>query len=616
MTLLGIPPATGYCSGGRTDCRLVASRGHRVAVWRGRIRRIADQRDGESATEIADRIIDRHPGAVHASRVSRSSSTPVSASPSDHRASPHELLRNADVAMYRAKRRGEGRREVFEPAMHAELIERMQLESDLRQAVIQCSLTVCYQPIVSLATGAIKGFEALARWTRPGRGPVPPADFIPLSEETGLILPIGHWILNEACHQVCQWQRDMPGLPPLTMNVNLSARQLRQADLVDEVRQALAYSGLPPAQLVLEITESLLHQDVDEAAERLLALKALGLRLAIDDFGTGYSSLSCLHRFPIDIMKIDKSFVHGLVGGTNRRPSRGPSSASDRCCTWRLSGRASRTVPNWTAPRCPLHLRPGLLLRTAPRRHSSRRLFAGYRLPGRGSTGVRRPRPLIAIDRHLLYQHTKLVERALSRILCPERIPHDPRPPSPQTPRDHPHPDPHRRDSHRRDRDRHRCHLVRPGFSPHHSLRMDPRLERRLLRGGRNPAVRGQLALRHRHELPRRRRELGHRRDRDHDQQHRQRLPRRLPATWRSSRSATQLANGRPVGSRPSAPTSRPRPAARSRSRAASSSRTSAVPRLPATGRRSGRSATPHARWARPTGRASASGTSWRTSTA
>jgi diguanylate cyclase (GGDEF)-like protein len=275
--------------------------------------------DREAAARIADRIIEavRQPYTIEGKQVFVNASVGIAiGSPGQD---PSELLRNADVAMYRAKRGGEGRREIFDPTMHAELLERMQMETDLRQAVDQDDLTVCYQPIVSLTTGALKGFEALSRWNRPGRGPVSPADFIPLSEETGLILPIGRWVLKEACLQVRRWQLSMPWLPELTMNVNVSARQLQQANLIDEVAQTLDDSGLRPDRLVLEITESLLHQDVDEAVARLHQLKQLGVRLAIDDFGTGYSSLSCLHRFPVDIMKIDKSFVDGLV--TGRKPA-------------------------------------------------------------------------------------------------------------------------------------------------------------------------------------------------------------------------------------------------------------------------------------------------------
>ncbi|MBN1173168.1 MAG: EAL domain-containing protein [Micromonosporaceae bacterium] len=269
--------------------------------------------DAEGAASVADRLIEaiRKPYTINGKQIFVNASVGIAIGYPGQ--STDELLRNADVAMYHAKRYGDGHREVFHPEMHEELLERMQMEADLRQAIDQQDLMVHYQPIVSLTTGGLKGFEALARWLRPGHGMVPPSDFIPLSEETGLILPIGRWILNEACHQVSNWQKDIPGLPALTISVNLSARQLQRPDLIEEVRIALASSGLPADRLVLEITESLLHQDVDEAISRLHELKALGVRIAIDDFGTGYSSLSCLHRFPVDIMKIDKSFIHGLV---------------------------------------------------------------------------------------------------------------------------------------------------------------------------------------------------------------------------------------------------------------------------------------------------------------
>ncbi len=275
----------------------------------------------EEALGIADRIIDaiRQPFEVEGKQVFVNASVGVAIHSPGQEA--NDLLRDADVAMYRAKRAGEGRRELFRPAMHAELLARVQLETELRHAIDNDQLTVHYQPIVALSTGTIKGFEALTRWTHPERGPVPPTDFIPLAEETGLILAIGNWVLREACLQVHRWQRDFPDLPPLAMNVNLSARQLQQPGLLEEVREALTDSGVEPEHLVLEITESLLHQDVDEAVARLHGLKGIGVRLAIDDFGTGYSSLSCLHRFPVDIMKIDKSFVQGLISGRRRATS-------------------------------------------------------------------------------------------------------------------------------------------------------------------------------------------------------------------------------------------------------------------------------------------------------
>jgi diguanylate cyclase (GGDEF)-like protein len=224
-----------------------------------------------------------------------------------------ELLRDADVAMYRAKRNGKGRHETFEPAMHADLVRRMGLETDLQHAVQRGEFVVYYQPIVVLSTGRITGFEALVRWKHPTRGLVSPVDFIPLAEETGLILPLGQWVLGEACHQVSRW-RGMTGYDPsLRVSINLSVRQLQQPGMADQVARVLADSGLDPACLVLEITETLLHHDMEAATAKLNDLKSLGVRLAIDDFGTGYSSLSCLHQFPVDIIKIDKSFIAAIA---------------------------------------------------------------------------------------------------------------------------------------------------------------------------------------------------------------------------------------------------------------------------------------------------------------
>src|SRR5919197_4214541 len=223
-----------------------------------------------------------------------------------------DLLRNADVAMYRAKQEGSGTYHVFEPGMQVALMERLELEADLQRAVEQQEFSVVYQPIMSLEKPVMSGFEALVRWSHPTRGMVSPADFIPLAEETGLILPIGHWVLNEACRQAAQWQLEYPADPPRTVSVNLSARQLRQAGLVQEVDGALAASGLDPRLLVLEITESLLIQDTEATIAKLRELKGLGVHLAIDDFGTGYSSLSYIRQLPVDILKVDKSFIDAV----------------------------------------------------------------------------------------------------------------------------------------------------------------------------------------------------------------------------------------------------------------------------------------------------------------
>ena len=228
-----------------------------------------------------------------------------------------ELLRNADVAMYMAKTRGKGRYEQFAPEMHAMALERIELETDLRHAIEHEQLVLHYQPIVILETGAITGVEALVRWEHPTRGLLPPAQFIGVAEETGLILPLGAWVLRAACHQAEQWrQRRGPGAP-LAITVNVSGRQLQSLHFIDEVRSVLADTGLEPHALILELTESVLTDQTDTVLATLRALKAVGVRLAIDDFGTGYSSLSYIQRFPIDILKIAKPFVDDVTEGTN-----------------------------------------------------------------------------------------------------------------------------------------------------------------------------------------------------------------------------------------------------------------------------------------------------------
>ena len=220
-----------------------------------------------------------------------------------------ELLRNADVAMYMAKRDSKGSYRVFEPTMHERVVERLELRSDLQHALTQDQLELHYQPVVRLAGREILGVEALVRWNHPARGTIPPIQFIPVAEETGLIIPMGRWILETACREGVRLQELFPRPEPLTMSVNLSVRQLQSETLVGDVRIALATTGFPAASLVLEITESLMLSDTDFAMQQLHELKSLGIRLAMDDFGTGYSSLSYLSRFPVDILKMDRSFV-------------------------------------------------------------------------------------------------------------------------------------------------------------------------------------------------------------------------------------------------------------------------------------------------------------------
>ena len=223
-----------------------------------------------------------------------------------------ELMRNADAAMYVAKSKGKARYECFSPSMHLAAVNRLQLENELKRAIKKQEFAVQYQPIVDLRTGRISALEALVRWEHPGRGLVPPLDFIPVAEDTGLVVDIGRHVLRHACHQVRMWQQQFPSDPALKVSVNLSARQLDAASLGSDVARALEDYGLPPETLILEITETVLMQDSDSTIERLRELKALGVQLAIDDFGTGYSSLSYLRRFPIDVFKIDRSFISSM----------------------------------------------------------------------------------------------------------------------------------------------------------------------------------------------------------------------------------------------------------------------------------------------------------------
>ena len=224
------------------------------------------------------------------------------------------LLRNADTAMYAAKRQGKGRSMLFEPAMYATVLKRVDLAADLSRAVQESQLHLCYQPEIHLRSGRIVGVEALLRWHHPTRGEVSPGEFIPIAEDSGLIVPIGRWVLQEACHQAKRWQQQWPTTPPLTLAVNLSARQLQHPAILDEVRAALAAADLDPHSLVLEITETAVMEQLDAAVAVLTRLRDLGVRLALDDFGTGYSSLSYLQRLPVDILKIDRSFIGGVTG--------------------------------------------------------------------------------------------------------------------------------------------------------------------------------------------------------------------------------------------------------------------------------------------------------------
>ncbi|MFN2500534.1 MAG: putative bifunctional diguanylate cyclase/phosphodiesterase [Pyrinomonadaceae bacterium] len=222
---------------------------------------------------------------------------------------PEDILRDADTAMYRAKANGKGRFEVFDLDMHTRGVEALRLENDLRQGIERGEIHAYYQPIISLQTGEISGFEALARWRHPERGLIPPVDFIPLAEETGLIVPLGIRILKDACQQLRDWETQLRSERPLTMSINLSAKQFAQTGLVEEIRKTIRDTEVCPSRIHLEVTETIVMENAHTAIDILKQLKSIGVKLSIDDFGTGYSSLSYLHRFPFDIIKIDRSFV-------------------------------------------------------------------------------------------------------------------------------------------------------------------------------------------------------------------------------------------------------------------------------------------------------------------
>jgi diguanylate cyclase (GGDEF)-like protein len=228
---------------------------------------------------------------------------------------PDDLMRNADVALYAAKEQGKDRFELFDPAMRELVFDRLQLKSELASAVEHEQFVVHYQPVINLTSAQVTGVEALVRWQHPERGLVMPQAFIPLAEETGAIVAIGRKVLQTACEQLASWAAAVPSLVPLTVNVNLSARQLLHGGIVDDVGDALEVSGVAPQQLVLEITESVLVTNTAMALTRLRQLCDLGVRLAIDDFGSGYSSLGYLRRLPVQVLKIDKSFVDDLAVG-------------------------------------------------------------------------------------------------------------------------------------------------------------------------------------------------------------------------------------------------------------------------------------------------------------
>ena len=268
-----------------------------------------DIRDPIEAVRVAERVQGELaiPFVVNKQEIVISASIGIASSTSPH-TQAEDLMRDADIAMYRAKRTGKAHCEVSDTAMHATAVKRLQLETDLRKALDQGEFRVYYQPIVSLQTGKITGFEALSRWQRP-EGIVPPMEFIAVAEEIGLIIPMNRQLVHEACQRLRSWQSEFPSDPPLTMSVNVSSREFAQPDLASEIRKSLEQTGIAPGCLQLEIIETIAMGDAEKSGHALARLKALGVRMSIDDFGTGYSSLSRLRRIPVDILKIDRAFI-------------------------------------------------------------------------------------------------------------------------------------------------------------------------------------------------------------------------------------------------------------------------------------------------------------------
>jgi diguanylate cyclase (GGDEF)-like protein/PAS domain S-box-containing protein len=279
---------------------------------------LEDCTDASAAIDIAERILEvlESPVLLQGKEVFVSVSIGISVS-STPEGNVDVLLRNADTAMYRAKSCGKGRYELFEPSMHEAVLNRLEIEAALRQAIERQEFALVYQPIIEFKTGQMVGIEALIRWHSETHGIIPPNTFIPLAEETGLIVPIGKWVLEQACSQAKRWHELFPAASPLTITVNLSGRQLHEHDFAETLAKALRHSGLPPQSLILEITESMMMHDTELMLSKLNQLKAMEVKLAIDDFGIGYSSLSYLQRFPVDILKIDRSFVEVMNKGTD-----------------------------------------------------------------------------------------------------------------------------------------------------------------------------------------------------------------------------------------------------------------------------------------------------------
>jgi predicted signal transduction protein with EAL and GGDEF domain len=277
---------------------------------------LTHMRNLTDASIVAARLLERlsEPFYLEGRHVSVSASIGITLGSPE--STPETLLRNADSAMYHAKANGKARFEFFNDAMRELVVARFEIETGLRKAIETGQLVLHYQPIVSIVDDQICGFEALVRWNHPERGLIPPGEFIPIAEESDLIVLLGRWTLRESCRQMAEWHKTLASASPLTINVNVSPRQLSDSRLIEDVEFALAESGLNPESLSLEVTESSLMENTEETATILNRLKAMKVRLEIDDFGTGYSSLSYLRRLPFDMLKIDRSFVNELNAGS------------------------------------------------------------------------------------------------------------------------------------------------------------------------------------------------------------------------------------------------------------------------------------------------------------
>ncbi|PSN17830.1 diguanylate cyclase [filamentous cyanobacterium CCP5] len=316
-----INESLGFNAGDQVLC-IVVNRLQRVLKGRGQLSRVGTDefalfipqaRAAQDIQNFADHI--NHtislPFDLRGKSLFLTSSIGIALNQPGEQHRPDDMLRDAQTAMYRAKAQGKSHYEVFAIGMHQEKLVRMQLETDLRYAINREEFFLNYQPIISLETGKIIGFEALVRWQNPERGLVSPSDFIPVAEETGLIVSIGHWIFKKACEQLAIWQAQFPATP-LMMSINLSPGQFVQPNLMEQIGEILNSSKIRPDNIKLEITESMMADNVERAIDVLLRLKSLGIKLGMDDFGTGYSSLSYLSRFPIDTLKIDRSFVNTM----------------------------------------------------------------------------------------------------------------------------------------------------------------------------------------------------------------------------------------------------------------------------------------------------------------